>query len=90
MEQFDKALACSSFEGMSAKNSREIGKNFYFITAWNEWNEQAVLEPDNEHGFVYLNAINWRLRNVPISTVWPIRKRKADSLEREAFLATCI
>ena len=71
VERFDKALE-SSFESMSAKNSREIGKNYYFITAWNGWNEHATLEPDNENGFGYLDTINWRLRNVPISTVWPI------------------
>ena len=88
MEQFDNSLACS-FEGMSAKNNREIGKNFYFITAWNEWNEQAVLEPDNEDGFGYLDAINLRLRNVPISTVWPIDEREVGSLKREAFLTKC-
>jgi hypothetical protein len=36
-------------------NSNE---NFLFITAWNEWNEQAILEPNNIDGYSYLIKIN--------------------------------
>jgi hypothetical protein len=32
--------------------------NFLFITAWNEWNEQSVLEPSNIDGYSFLNEIN--------------------------------
>jgi hypothetical protein len=32
--------------------------NFLFITAWNEWNEQSVLEPSNVDGYIFLNEIN--------------------------------
>lgn len=32
--------------------------DFLFISAWNEWNEQAVLEPNNEDGYDYLHEIN--------------------------------
>ena len=28
--------------------------NFLFISAWNEWNEQAILEPNKEDGYSYL------------------------------------
>lgn len=28
--------------------------DFLFISAWNEWNEQAILEPNNEDGYDYL------------------------------------
>lgn len=31
--------------------------NFQFVTAWNEWNEQAILEPNDVDGFGYLKAI---------------------------------
>lgn len=33
------------------------GKEFLFITAWNEWGEGAYLEPDREFEFGYLEAL---------------------------------
>lgn len=32
--------------------------DFIFISAWNEWNEQAILEPNNEDGYDYLSELN--------------------------------
>ena len=32
--------------------------DFLFISAWNEWNEQAILEPNNEDGYDYLMNLN--------------------------------
>ena len=32
--------------------------DFLFISAWNEWNEQAILEPNNEDGYNYLDTLN--------------------------------
>jgi hypothetical protein len=32
--------------------------DFLFISAWNEWNEQAILEPNNEDGYEYLKSIS--------------------------------
>lgn len=35
--------------------------NYFFITAFNEWNEQAVLEPDEKSGFCTLDALRGSL-----------------------------
>ena len=32
--------------------------DFLFISAWNEWNEQAILEPNDIDGYNYLDIIN--------------------------------
>lgn len=33
------------------------GKEFLFLTAWNEWGEGAYLEPDESNGFGFLEAV---------------------------------
>ena len=36
------------------KISEEQGKKYIFLTAWNEWGEGAILEPDEENEYRYL------------------------------------
>jgi hypothetical protein len=39
-------------------NDKNNDNDFLFISAWNEWNEQAILEPNNKDGYDYLQEIN--------------------------------
>lgn len=39
-------------------NTPNEDDDFIFVSAWNEWNEQAILEPNNEDGYDYLVNLN--------------------------------
>jgi hypothetical protein len=36
---------------------RNLPENFVFLNAWNEWSEGTYLEPDNKHGYKYIQAV---------------------------------
>lgn len=80
VEEFRDGLACS-FSQMSQDVTR-IGTNLFFVTAWNEWNEQAVLEPSQKFGFGYLKALHEEINAVPART-------PGDSFEEPLFLPKC-
>ena len=46
--------------------------NLFFINAWNEWNEQAVLEPTDLSGFGFLAQLSDALSQVGFDFVRPL------------------
>lgn len=42
---------------------RHLPENFIFLNAWNEWSEGTYLEPDERHGYKYLEAVQDALQN---------------------------
>ena len=46
--------------------------NLFFINAWNEWNEQAVLEPTDLSGFGFLAQLSDALSRVGIDFARPL------------------
>jgi lipopolysaccharide biosynthesis protein len=49
---------------------RQIDQGFNFVCAWNEWNEQAVLEPDSRWEFQALKGISKVLQEVPVQPIF--------------------
>ena len=45
------------FKLLCEKTLIQSNQDMIFITAWNEWAEGAYLEPDQENGYAYLEAI---------------------------------
>ena len=58
---FQEALLYS-FNAMAQSPWRRVPHNYFFVSAWNEWNKQNVLEPDDQNGFAYLRALKFALQ----------------------------
>ncbi|CAE7231378.1 wxcX, partial [Symbiodinium sp. CCMP2456] len=83
-EEFKTGLI-ESFRNMSHTPNRRINENLYFIAAWNEWNEQGVLEPDHLHSFAYLKALQDAVETIQAAD--PI-KRDREEAEKTSLLET--
>jgi hypothetical protein len=64
-----QASFCESLKNLSTYRDRHIASNLYFITAWNEWNEQAVLEPNRQDHFGYLEAVKYCISHIPVMAI---------------------
>lgn len=42
--------------------SQNMGNEYLFINAWNEWSEGAYLEPDEKYGYSYLNSVKQAIK----------------------------
>lgn len=50
--------------GVATEKRFPENERFLFINAWNEWAEGAILEPDQENGYAYLNATSRTLERL--------------------------
>lgn len=63
--------------------NRLAGNEFVFINAWNEWGEGAYLEPDEEYGFQYLEAVRDVQRQVEEAVFIVETERDGDNKKSE-------
>ena len=52
------------FEKAMLKQYQKTNSEFFFINAWNEWGEQACLEPDQLYEYKYLESLKKSLRKI--------------------------
>lgn len=48
---------------MIRRSKEDYGSEYLFLTAWNEWAEGCIMEPDNIHGYAYLEALKGALED---------------------------
>lgn len=61
--EFGKALK-KSFQQMIMPPVRRVTENWFFVHSWNDWQRQAVLEPDKEYRTGLLAAVNLSLSHI--------------------------
>ena len=88
VKEFGRGLACS-FLFMANNVKREVTKNLYFVTAWNEWNEQATLEPDDKNGFGYLQQVKSKLSNMPQVLITSMGRSMAEAANQANVMKEC-
>lgn len=54
------------FESALRKQVHQSQEQFLFVNSWNEWGEQAALEPDDKEGYSYLEALQRGIKRVPL------------------------
>ena len=64
LKDYTRWLA-SNMERAAKDLGRSDDERLVFINAWNEWAEGTHLEPDQKHGFGYLEATRSIIRNYP-------------------------
>jgi hypothetical protein len=69
--QFWKILVQLTDCTASVSRWSKLGENLLFLTAWNEWNEQAILEPNNIFGNGYLTALKNAMQSVESCSLHP-------------------
>lgn len=64
LTRYAQWLSCN-VERVAKDSRRSDDERLVFINAWNEWAEGSHLEPDQKHGFGYLEATRSVIRNYP-------------------------
>lgn len=59
----------SNYFKQFVKKNIEMGNEYLFINAWNEWGEGMYLEPDKRNGYGYLKGIHDAITELSESTV---------------------
>lgn len=68
---FMVGLDCA-FTAMAHSPGRDVRENFFFVSSWNEWGHQAVLEPDDTHRFRFLQGLQKMVNDFPVRVVHPL------------------
>ena len=67
LEAVGGAHHCMRAHGEAAHDVGSSYKQFVVVNAWNEWSEQAVIEPSQQLGHAFLRAHHQAIRNVTLA-----------------------